>query len=697
MKKLLTFFLAIFLVLTVKSQDCSITSKANNISPDRLCSPVTATWTVTYTGVNDAGTSVSIFFDWNNGVTQTVPAVQLAPGVFTATAANIYTSAGNLCNYRPQATLIVNGVLCSSSTQQQIVTVWDDDDHNGGIMRINPVIWPICFGNRDDARFRDVTRFNCVPPQENDNPNIHTRWVQWIYGTDITMTGSPVTVNGIATTFPDTTAVIMLPGPVTGSGVLSDFLNVESDKLIGQYFEIELRNWNYCNPYDDPNIPGSPVDLVNGDNPPVITRARILIVDYPDPTIVPIDTLCEDRPRVLLRAATPGGVWNGTGVIGNSFYPTLAGPGTHRVTYRVSNAFGCDAYDTTYITVMPLPVVAIDLVGTLFLNAPPVTLSATPSGGTFSGNGVINGIFYPATAGLGTHIISFTSFADRYGCTGFDTIHVHVVMPPLPTAYWEADSIGCSPLTVNFRNLSTGGEVYRWEFGDKMVSDEENPTHVFYLPGTYIVRLTVTNVAGSAYYESLITVYQNPVARFTAYPIEVFDNNQVVRFDNLSMYADTYLWDFGDGTTSTDENVFHKYEKEGTYTVSLYITTKNGCTDSMDLSTPIQVNWEPGTIAFPNAFLWNKTGPTGGYWNEGMGQEMDYIFRPHFENIIEYRLQIFNRWGVLIYESNDIYKGWDGYFGNGHLAQQGVYVWLVTGKYIGGKPFVKVGDVTFLH
>ena len=76
---------------------------------------------------------------------------------------------------------------------------------------------------------------------------------------------------------------------------------------------------------------------------------------------------------------------------------------------------------------------------------------------------------------------------------------------------------------------------------------------------------------------------------------------------------------------------------------------------------------------------------------------MDFVFRPFFENVTHYQLQIFNRWGVLIYESWDLNKGWDGYFKDGTLAQQGVYVWKVMGQYADGNYFEKVGDVTFLH
>ena len=212
------YFFSVFLIListVIRAQDCRLLSKANNIIPDKLCSPVSVDWEVTYTGVNNVGTPVSIQYDWDNGTDETVPAVEISPGVFQATSSTVYTSHGDLCNYHPQSTLIVNGVICTSSSQEQIVTVWDDDDHNGGHMHINPRVYPICLGNGADVRFRDLTQFNCVPPQERDNPNVNTRWIQWIYGTDITMTGIPVTINGMARTFPYSDAISTLPGPVT--------------------------------------------------------------------------------------------------------------------------------------------------------------------------------------------------------------------------------------------------------------------------------------------------------------------------------------------------------------------------------------------------------------------------------------------------------------------------------------------------
>jgi len=695
MKFLFISLSLIMISIGLKSQDCSILSKANNILPDKLCSPVTVRWQVSYTGVINSGSSVQIQFDWDDGSAQTVTALSSGEGLYQATSNHTYTSNGDKCNYRPKATLVVNGVLCTSSTQQQIVTVWDNDDHNGGQMHINPTVFPVCLGNSANVRFQDLTRFNCVPPQENDVPNLYTRWIQWIYGTDITMTGTPVTINGSLRQFPFSGPIITLPGPVTGSGVYSEIINIANDKLTGQYFQVTLRNWNYCNPYDDPDIPGPPSDPVNGDHPPVVTTAIILIVPYPDATITPVDTLCLQSDPVTLHAHDQGGKWTGDGVISGKFNPPLAGVGNHIISYEIIDRNGCSDIDQITITVIPPPSAEINPVNTMYINDPPVAVSVSPSGGTWTGDGMINNIFDPSAAGEGIHIITYQTMMDKHGCSGMDTIHIKVIMPPSPLAMFEPDTVGCSPLSVQFVNKSVSGDSYLWDFGDKTFSSDRNPSHTYFIPGNYIVKLTVTNISGESTHTSLITVYQNPAAIFNVYPTEVINNSQVVVFTDLSFFAASLKWDFGDGNFSSEENPWHKYEYAGVYNVTLIVTSKDGCIDSMRYKSPIIVDFKTGDIKFPNAFNWNKSGPTGGYWTEN--QLDDNVFRPFFSNVTTYELQIFNRWGVLIYKSNDIFKGWDGYFGNGNLAPQGVYVWKVIGQYADGGYFVKVGDVTFLH
>jgi len=840
MKKFLVFIFILLFSVVSFAQDCFIISKANSIVPDKLCSPVSVEWTISYNGVFNPGDNVQIQYEWDDGGIEIVDATETSPDVFETVANHTYTSTGNICNYHPLATLIINGVTCTSSSQEQIVTVWDDDDHNGGRMNIDPDVYPICFGNSGETRFRDNTQFNCVPPQERDNPNVQTRWVQWIYGTDITMTGTPVRVNGLPRIFPYSGPVITLPGPVTGSGIMSDLISVDNDKLLGEYWEITLRNWNYCNPYDDPDIPGLPLDPVNGDHPPVVTTAIILIVGYPDATITPVDEMCLNAPLVVLESVDPGGVWNGNGIVGDVFDPMLAGVGNHVISYNIINGNGCTDYDETtitvapipnatilspgtvclddppfpliagdntgtwsgpgvvgnifdpmiagdgdhlvtyyvadvggcdntsntiirvitpdatitqvdtlcvddppigligaepggiwsgngvvdnlfypniagpgihrvdyilntencidadsiYITVMPLPIINIEQVDTLYITDPSVLLTATPSGGIWSGIGVTGNIFNPLVAGVGTHLITYKILPMSWGCSVIDSIYITVIYPPLPVASFDCFPVGCAPLKIDFDNNSLYEELYEWDFGDGFYSYEKEPSHTYLVPGDYIVRLRVSNISGSDTYESVITAYQNPVAAFTVYPTEVINHNQVVRVSDFSQYVDFYTWDFGDGTTYNTESPYHQYELPGTYTISLFVETVNGCLDSTEYDTEIVVDFNAGRILFPNAFRWNGSGPTGGWWTDGSIDNT--IFRPHLENVVEYNLIIYTRWGEKLFESNDYYKGWDGYYQE-QLVSQGVYVYRARGKYTNGEYFDISGDVTFLH
>ena len=153
----------------------------------------------------------------------------------------------------------------------------------------------------------------------------------------------------------------------------------------------------------------------------------------------------------------------------------------------------------------------------------------------------------------------------------------------------------------------------------------------------------------------------NPNAYTTVAPTYVFVNDVPVKCFNLTTDTSncTYLWEFGDGETST---VF-----------------------------------EPaGELLFPNVFKPNQDGPSGGRYVEG--QDNNQIFFPGvYDQVIQYELVIYNRWGELIFQSNDVNIGWDGYIDGKMMAQQGVYVWKVTGKYANGKSFVHVGDITLLR
>jgi gliding motility-associated-like protein len=101
-----------------------------------------------------------------------------------------------------------------------------------------------------------------------------------------------------------------------------------------------------------------------------------------------------------------------------------------------------------------------------------------------------------------------------------------------------------------------------------------------------------------------------------------------------------------------------------------------------------------GVCKFPNAFSPNPSGSSGGVWIPG--DVSNDVFYPIHRGVKEYKLEIFNRWGEKIFESNDPAIGWDGYI-DGKLAAQDVYVWKVTGKYKNGVIFKDAGDVTLMR
>ncbi|MCX7861935.1 MAG: gliding motility-associated C-terminal domain-containing protein [Bacteroidales bacterium] len=162
---------------------------------------------------------------------------------------------------------------------------------------------------------------------------------------------------------------------------------------------------------------------------------------------------------------------------------------------------------------------------------------------------------------------------------------------------------------------------------------------------------------------------------------------------NLSQHASTFLWNFGDGCTSTETNPKHYYTHEGEYHIQLIANNEYQCPDTFTIYRAVVAKSE-GKIEFPSAFTPNPNGPNGGYYNPN-----DYnndVFHPVFVGVEKYKLSIFNRWGELIFESEDPNIGWDGYY-RGELCKQDVYVWKVSGKFVNGENFFKAGDVTLLR
>ena len=274
-------------------------------------------------------------------------------------------------------------------------------------------------------------------------------------------------------------------------------------------------------------------------------------------------------------------------------------------------------------------------------------------------------------------------------------VHRIRIMPPAPQPAFDSVPGDCEPYTVTFTNNSIYGVSYLWEFDDGSTSTEFEPTHTFEEAGYYFVKLTVTGPGGDlAYAYHAPEVYEMPEVDFRSSRDLVMLPDDVVKFFNMSRYGAFYSWDFGDGSGSMDQNPEHLYSRVGTYDITLEVTTEHGCVDRLTKPQMVTVKGE-GVILFPNAFKPDLQGPNGGYYDLN-ARELNNIFHPYWEGVAEYNLMIYTRWGEKLFYSDDVNKGWDGYF-KGKLMTQDVYVYKSWGVFLNGEMFDVKGDVTLIY
>ena len=173
----------------------------------------------------------------------------------------------------------------------------------------------------------------------------------------------------------------------------------------------------------------------------------------------------------------------------------------------------------------------------------------------------------------------------------------------LPSANFSGNpTAGCSPLVVNFTDQSTGNPTsWSWDFGNGNTSTLQNPSALYFSPGSYTVKLTVTNATGSNTLtrQQYITVYETPTVNFSGLPTNGCFPLRV-QFTDLSTPGSgntntAWLWDFGNGNTSSLQNPLITYSTAGTFSVTLKVTNDKGC--SRVLSKPNYISVTPGVQA----------------------------------------------------------------------------------------------------
>jgi|GEM_PF-1039523 len=358
----------------------------------------------------------------------------------------------------------------------------------------------------------------------------------------------------------------------------------------------------------------------------------------------------------------------------------------------------CSTYDEIVVTNNKIDVYAgIDQT----INESSTLLAASnPANGTgkwtvIGGSGNFNEMYNSITevSNLGSGLNTFRWSVNINGCISLDDVSITYNVPPA-ASFVITKSEGCPPLEVYFVNNSLDNLPFTWDFDDGVSSSEVTVKHIFTEPGIYRPSLTVIDDNGEVVTkDTVINVYAQPDASFIIVNEQVYIPEEEAIFINTSTDAIKYEWEFGEGGSSTESDPKYIYDKEGAYDITLHAWSDKDCYDSTTIAGRLEVI-ESGKIVFPNAFTPNVNGTNGGYYNEN-----DYsndVFYPVGKGIGNYKLEIFNKWGILVFESRDINIGWDGYF-DGELLKEGVYVWKVSGNYNNGKDFQEVGTVLLLR
>ncbi len=292
----------------------------------------------------------------------------------------------------------------------------------------------------------------------------------------------------------------------------------------------------------------------------------------------------------------------------------------------------------------------------------------------------------------GTYEIVLT-VSSIYGCS--DTHTQQVTLEGPNGEFTQDKDFFCLGDTVTFTLGDTTNVIsYEWDFGDGNTLENETPvSHPYtFLPDTLAGTLGV----------SLILESENGCKRIVTNSLEISDltanfgivpdtmnicNKEIQFIDSSLGNVDTYLWDFGNGETSNEQNPLITYTEADTFNITLIIESEGGICAS-------QVTKGIRTTALEMAKVPTVFSPN----NDGRNDFFDIIIEEEQRECVEVvRSKIFNRWGNLIYDNNLPPEGWDGRYDNGDEAPAEVYTYILEVLYSTGETEKFKGTFTLIR
>ena len=367
--------------------------------------------------------------------------------------------------------------------------------------------------------------------------------------------------------------------------------------------------------------------------------------------------------------------------------------GEFNVELTVQSNYGCVDSEFSSAIIHPNPIVLFDIEQVCIGDETKFTsLSLIEQGELFSyewnfGDG--NNSFYPnssnvfASSGFYPVILTVTS---NQGCAS--NLQKDVQIFSLPEIDFLVDTEICESEEIQFvDNTLTDDEIVemKWNFGDRNTSNLKDPFHVYKNSGIYDISLLVVTENGCSdelIRNNFISVFENPVASFDMSDRRVSMLKPEIIFTNKSDSSLYFEWDFDNGIVdfeSVQKSI--TFEESGIYDVLLYVENDNRCYDEVVHQVIVD---DIFSVFVPTAFTPD---------NDGLNDD----FIPLTSGVYGFEMKIFNRWGELIFLSNDKNIGWNGSpINSDRSLEPGTYMYNISVTDINEKQWVYNGEVNLI-
>lgn len=402
------------------------------------------------------------------------------------------------------------------------------------------------------------------------------------------------------------------------------------------------------------------------------------------------NTVCFGTPATLIASGAISYQWFGpNGFTANTGTVTIpAATSVSQQTYVVIGTAlnSCTNSAPAYVNTTALPIPSLIITPRACVDEM-VTLQGF-GGNTYQWKGPYN---FSASGASVSFAASNIGYAGVFTVTAFDQLGCFasttgsLKLDPLPRGNLQSTSIyNCIPFCADFSfNQQSSAPLTSliWKVNGQQINTP-GFNYCFTTAGkTFITAQLTDNIGCSNTASFEVNAHALPVAKFDFYPESPIEGIDQVEFVNTSTGSNLTEWNWyfinNDGERANTKNTSHVFRSAGVYPVAMTVRNTWGCMDTIVKTVKVENDFG---IYVPNAFTPNQDSKNDVFTAKGIG-------------IVKYNLMVYSRWGQKMFESSDIFRGWDGTF-KGEPCQNDVYIWKLSAVNQNGKEILLDGYVT---